>query len=297
VDPVALALSRADIDTAHHRSFRMSKPLQPITQSHVAAYARDGAVCVRGMFSADWVTRMRAIAERIIIDPAKHGLVGPSQGETMASVCYMSRNDAELRNLILESPAGEIAGRIIGSHEIRLYHDHLFAKFPRSPKLMQWHIDATAWPVTGEMAPNLWIALTRVTAETGRIEFVAGHHRHLVDNNILYGFREGHWSGPCPDFEKQRDNPALRFITWDLEPGDAVLFHPYTPHFSKGNDSPDQFRIALALRLFGDDVRWNPIEGKAHIPDVTDMIPGERPSGPFFPVLWSDDPNWQRGAA
>jgi ectoine hydroxylase-related dioxygenase (phytanoyl-CoA dioxygenase family) len=233
---------------------------------------------------------MRTLTERVILDPVGRGKLSISQSETMTSVCYMSRVDAELRDLILNSPAGEITGKVIGSHTIRLYHDHLFAKLPLSPKIMTWHVDATAWPVTGEMAPNIWIALTKVTAENGRIEFVAGHHRHMVDNKILYGFREGHWDGPCPDFQTRRDDPSLRFVTWDLEPGDAVLFHPNTPHYSKGNSSPDQYRIALALRLFGDDVRWHPIEGKAGIPDVdpADMVPGAAPDGPYFPVLWSD---------
>jgi ectoine hydroxylase-related dioxygenase (phytanoyl-CoA dioxygenase family) len=277
----------------------MTSPLQPITQAHVEAYVRDGAVCLRGMFAPAWIARVRAIADRIMADPTAHGLPGPSQGDTMTSVCFVTRTDPEWRALILDSPAGEIVGRVIGARTIRLYHDHLFAKPPRSPKIMQWHIDATAWPVTGEMAPNIWIALSPVTAENGRIEFVAGHHRTLVDNGILYGFREGHWDGPCPNFETRRGDPAVRFVTWDLAPGDAVLFHPYTPHFSKGNNSADQSRVALALRVFGDDVRWNPIAGKARIPDLDPaaMVPGEPPRGPLFPVMWSVDSPAQRGAA
>ncbi len=276
----------------------MSSPLQPVTAEHRAAYARDGVVCLRGMFAPEWVARMRRLADTIMGDPGRHGHLGPSQGEDMTSVCFMSRKDAELRDLILNSPAGEISGRVIGSSTIRLYHDHLFAKPPQSSRIMKWHIDATAWPVTGEMAPNIWIALSPVTAENGRIEFVAGYHRHLVDNNILYGYRDGHWDGACPDFETRRGDPSLRFVTWNLEPGDAVLFHPFTPHFSRGNASIDQPRVALALRLFGDDVCWNPIEGKARIPDVSpeNMQPGKSPDGPFFPVLWRD-PSAARGAA
>ena len=263
-------------------------PLNPITDEHRADYARDGVVCLRGMFDQEWIARLRRVADRVIADPEKFGVIGPSQGDTMTSVCFVNRTDADVRDFVLNSPAAEITGRVIGAREIRLYHDHLFHKPPHSPKIMQWHVDATAWPVTGEMAPNIWLALTPTNAENGRVEFVAGHHRYCVDNGISYGFRADQAGGLCPNFESRRDDPNTRFVTWDLEPGDALLFHPSTPHFSKGNDSASQHRTGIALRLFGDDVRWNPLDYKARIPGVDRLTPGERPSGEFFPVLWTD---------
>ncbi len=265
-------------------------PLHPITDEDRLAYQSDGVVCLRGMFDAEWVTRMRAAAERVIADPDKYGVLGPSQGETMTSVCYMWRNDQDFRDYIFESPAAEITGRVIGSKEIRMYHDHLFHKPPQSPRKMQWHTDATAWPVNGEMAPNIWLSLTEVDDENGRVEFVAGYHRYLVENGLQYGFKPEQNTGLCPVFEEERDNPDYRFITWDLAPGDCIVFHPSTPHFSKGNDSTDRPRIGLALRLFGDDVVWDPQPHKAVIPGLerSDLVPGEHPEGEFFPVLWCD---------
>jgi ectoine hydroxylase-related dioxygenase (phytanoyl-CoA dioxygenase family) len=256
-------------------------PLRPITDQDRADYRRDGAVCLRGQFDSEWIARMRAAAERVIADPGRYGVVGPSQGEVMTSVCYMWRADPDFRDFAFNSPAAELTGRVIGSSTIRMYHDHLFHK-----------------PLIGEMAPNIWVALTAADAENGRVEFVAGHHRAMVDNKLQYGFRPDQASGLCPDFENERGNPAYRFITWDLEPGDAVLFHPYTPHFSKGNMSADRPRIGLAMRLFGDDVVWDPRDYKARIPglDRSAQVPGEHPDGEFFPVLWRD-PDARRRAA
>jgi len=37
-------------------------PPRDITDDEVAAYARDGIVCLRGMFDAEWVARLRAAA-------------------------------------------------------------------------------------------------------------------------------------------------------------------------------------------------------------------------------------------
>ncbi|MCB2107608.1 MAG: phytanoyl-CoA dioxygenase family protein [Rhodobacteraceae bacterium] len=274
-------------------------PLHPITAENRAAYERDGVVCLRGMFDTEWIERMRAAAERVIADPGRYGLLGPSQDATMTSVCYLWRKDPEFRDYVFNSPAAEITGRVIGSSQIWMYHDHLFHKAPQSPRKMVWHIDATAWPVIGEMAPNIWVALTDVDDGNGRVEFVAGLHRRLVDNGVQYGFRPDQGSGPCPDFEKERNNPEYNFVTWDLAAGDCVVFHPYTPHFSKGNASIDRPRIGLALRLFGDDVVWDPRVYKAMVPGVdrSAMVRGRHPEGEMFPVLWRDPDTTTRSAA
>jgi ectoine hydroxylase-related dioxygenase (phytanoyl-CoA dioxygenase family) len=135
-------------------------------------------------------------------EPDRYGVLGPSQG-AMTSVCFMWRKPGAFRDFALNSPIGEVVGRVIGAETIRLYHDHLFAKPPRSPKIMQWHCDETAWPVRGEMAPNIWTAFSPVNAQNGRIEYVAGFHRHCVERGLHFGFRPDQANGLCPDFEKE----------------------------------------------------------------------------------------------
>ncbi len=262
-------------------------PLQPVTAEQVEIYRRDGVVLIRNVVDAEWISVMqRAIAE-VIAQPEQFGLLGPSHG-AMTSVCFMARKPGAFRDYALNSPIGEVVGRVIGADTIRLYHDHLFVKPPRSPKIMQWHCDETAWPVRGEMAPNIWTAFSPVNAENGRIEYVAGFHRHCLERDLHFGFRPDQANGVCPDFEKERNNPAFpfRFVGFDMEPGDAVVFHPHTPHFSKGNDSATQARIGLAVRMFGDDVRWHNAGYKIPIPDVPELPQGQPPDGEHFPVIW-----------
>lgn len=262
-------------------------PLEPVTAEHVETYRRDGVVLIRNMLDAEWIRTMQQAIAEVTARPAEFGLLGPSHG-AMTSVCFMWRNPGAFRDYVFDSPIGEVVGRVIGADSIRMYHDHLFAKPPRSPKVMQWHCDETAWPVRGEMAPNIWTAFSPVNAENGRIEYVAGFHRHCVERDLHFGFRPDQANGLCPDFEKERGNPAFpfRFVSFDMQPGDAVVFHPHTPHFSKGNDSASLARIGLAVRLFGDDVRWYNPGYKAPIPDVTEMPEGQAPEGELFPVIW-----------
>lgn len=262
-------------------------PLSPITAEHVETYRRDGVVVVRNMLDAEWIARMQAAIAEVVAQPEAHGVLGPSQG-AMTSVCYMWRKPGAFRDFVFESPVAEVTGQVIGANTIRMYHDHLFVKPPKSPKVMVWHCDETAWPVRGEMAPNIWTAFSPVNAENGRVEYVAAFHRHCVERGLRFGFKPDQASGLCPNFEERRDDPQFpfRFVGFDMEPGDAVVFHPHTPHFSKGNDSPTLARIGLAVRLFGDDVRWYNPGYKAYIPDVTEMPEGEPVDGEYFPVLW-----------
>jgi len=272
-----------------------------VTQELIDQYKEDGVVCLRQVVDEDWLGRLQDAAEKIIADPAgSGGELGPSQGDEMVSVSFMWRNPGVIRDYVLNSTVGEIVGEVIGAEEVMIFHDHLFVKPAMSPKVMPWHLDATVWPVKGEMAPNIWLALSPVNTENGRIEFLAGYHKYCVDNDVEYGFSPDQSDGLCPDFEAERDNSKFpyRYVSWDLEPGDAVIFHPATPHFSKGNDSSDMPRIGLALRMFGNDTVWHTKPPyKMQIPgiDYQKIHEGDSVEHELLPVIWKrSEPNSSR---
>jgi ectoine hydroxylase-related dioxygenase (phytanoyl-CoA dioxygenase family) len=272
-----------------------TRPLNPITQQHVDDYARDGVVCLRQMFDADWIGALQEGAARVIADPNAYGLTGPSHG-AMTSVSYLWRKPGIFRDFALNSPLGEIVGCVIGATTIQLFHDHLFHKPPMSPKEMVWHPDHF-WPFHGTMIPNIWTALSPVNAENGRIEFLAGYHRHCIENGLRYGPAGG--GRAFPDFQAEIARGQFDVISWDLEPGDAVLFHVDTPHYSKGNDSTTQGRTGLAVRVIGNDATWCTEPNLAPIPglDYRTMPAGTHPEpSEWLPLIWSRDPAAARAA-
>lgn len=265
------------------------RPLNPITAQHIADYARDGVVCLRQMFDAEWIDRLQQAAREVQADPARFGATGPSHG-AMLSVSHLFRKPGVFRDFALNSPAGEIVGRVIQADTVQMFHDHLFVKPPLSPSIMQWHADHL-WPFTGTMIPNLWVALSPVNRENGRIEFVAGYHKFCMETGSRFG-PAGDGTFRFPDFENERDNPdfAFEFKTWDLEPGDAVLFHVDIPHYSKGNDSDALARAGLAMRMLGDDAYWCPREGLMPVQglDLLGQEEGAHPAPcPELPVIWT----------
>jgi hypothetical protein len=75
-----------------------------------------------------------------------------------------------------------------------------------------------------------------------------------------------------------------------MEPGDILVVHPWTLHYSHGNPT-DDWRIAISVRVFGDDIRFAPRPDCVNLAGVSfdEMLEGERPEGPLFPLLYSED--------
>jgi hypothetical protein len=277
------------------------RPLRPISDDDRLTYAQDGAVCLRKVFDQDWIESLLPIAKRIVIDKEDFGLL-PHR-----PVNFMTRVIPEFRDLAFNSPLGEACGLTLGSKEIRFLFDQIFAKAPQSDAKTIWHNDRAGWPVTGKMIPSFWMPLTPIV-KANSLEVIAGTH----NNDVLY------WNStansrqmvkpegrvPVPDGEAVRNNPNFKFLSWEMEPGDALLIHPWVLHYSSGNPTGD-WRIAISIRPLGDDIRWDPRPECVNMAGISfdEMIPGEKPQGVMTPLIWSEDgrkddvSGYQRGFA
>lgn len=263
------------------------RPLRPITDEDAAIYARDGVVCLRRVLDAEWIDSLLPVARRLLIDREDFGLLPTYPGR------YMSRRIPEFRRLVFESAVAEAAARTMGSKTARFFFDEIFAKAPQSTEQTIWHTDRMGWPVSGGMVPSIWIPLTPIT-EANSLECIAGSQ---VEDKRYWLFspnarkmikpddRPGH-----PDGEARRKDPDARFLRWDMQPGDMLVVHPWTLHYSHGNPT-DDWRIAVSVRVFGDDIRFAPRPDCVNLAGVShdEMIEGEAPEGALFPLLYSED--------
>ena len=263
------------------------RPLRDITDEDRETYARDGTVCLRRVFNQDWIAALLPIARRVIVDKEDFGLLPNVPG------IWLARKIPEYRELAFNSPLGEACGKTIGSKKIRFFLDQVFAKAPNSQAKTVWHSDRGGWPVRGSMVPSFWMPLTPILKENC-LEVIAETHR----NDVVY------WNMTAnsrkmikpddrlnvPAGEEVRNNPDYRFLTWDMEPGDALLVHPWCLHYSSGNPT-DDWRIAVSIRVFGDDIVWDPRPECINVAGISldEMIPGEKPMGPLVPLIWSEE--------
>lgn len=267
-------------------------PARPVSPADIAAFQRDGVVCLRGVFDADWC-RVLNDAVREAMDSGRGRVREPKlaegQGRFYSSV-YQSDHDARLARLRDASPAPVVAASLMGADRVRFFYDQIFVKAPGTAAPTPWHNDLPFWPFEGEDLVSLWIALSPVSKETSGVQYVAGSHRWKRMFRAVTPDYDPAFMNPaheiCPDYGDgtHRD---VRVLSWDMEPGDVLCHHPLTVHGAAGNASATQWRIGLSIRYLGNDVRWDPRPHTMKLRRDPGVQPGQFPADDVaLPVIW-----------
>jgi Phytanoyl-CoA dioxygenase (PhyH) len=197
-------------------------------------FRRDGAVCVRGAFSPEEVALVERGIERNLAEPSAGAIVASrpdDAGRFVEDFCNW-QVIPEYEQFIRGSAAAAIAGELLGSERVRLFHDHLLVKEPGTSQRTPWHQDQPYYNVEGKQVVSMWMPVDPVALES-TLEFVAGSHlgpwlmpRTFLDEEAKW-FPEGSLE-ELPDIDA--DPEAFRILGWALERGDAVFFHMLTLH-------------------------------------------------------------------
>lgn len=122
------------------------------------------------------------------------------------------------------------------------YHSKMILKDAKVGGAWAWHQDYGYWYQNGLLFPNLcsvMIAVDKATEENGCLQVLKGSHKMGRINHILSGDQAG------ADLEHvEKAKKQLETIQCEMNPGDALFFHPNTLHCSASNLS-DKARWAL----------------------------------------------------
>jgi ectoine hydroxylase-related dioxygenase (phytanoyl-CoA dioxygenase family) len=262
----------------------------------VEDFARDGAVCVRGAFSPDEVALVERGIERNLAEPSQRAIVASrpdDPGRFVEDFCNWQAIP-EYEAFVRESPAAAIAGELMGSERVRLFHDHLLVKEPGTTQRTPWHQDQPYYNVEGTQTCSMWMPVDPVAREA-TLEFVAGSHLGPWLMPRTFMDAEAKWfpEGSLEELPGIDADPArFRILGWALEPGDAVFFHMLTLH-AAGGVSGGSRRRAFSVRFLGDDVTHAPRRWKTSpdFPGLADELPAGAPmEHPLFPLLWERSP-------
>lgn len=265
-------------------------PLAPISDEEVVSFWRDGALCLRGLFGTEWVEHMREAVEEDLAHPGPLAReYGKNGGRFLGDIGAWAVKPG-LRRFVEESPAAEIAARLLKSHKVNFLYDQLFVKEPGTAAITPWHQDGPYWPVRGDQILSIWFALDDVTVESSGVEYLKGSHRwgkeyrpvSFAGDAEMYRMLPG---DTLPDIEAMRGQ--FEVMNWDMKAGDCLIHHCMTVHGAPGNASSTRRRRAYATRWTGDDVVYAPREGQAAISvEPPTIAPGEPIDCAVFPRLW-----------
>jgi ectoine hydroxylase-related dioxygenase (phytanoyl-CoA dioxygenase family) len=262
-----------------------------VTPEVVAAYARDGAVVLRGILHAREIATLQHGIDANLAAPSPRAIVASQPddpGHFIEDFCNWQHN-AGYRSTVFETPLAHAAQLLMQSTTVRLYHDHMLTKEPGTRAPTPWHQDQPYYNVEGRQNTSFWIPVDPVRRHS-TLEFLAGSHlgpwlmpRTFMTNEARW-FPEGSLS-ELPNIEGDRSVHPI--IGWALEPGDLVAFHMLTLHASAGVDG-DRRRRVFSVRFLGDDMRHAPRRWKTspEFPGLADELPAGAPmEHALFPLL------------
>lgn len=103
-----------------------------VKQTHIDAYKKDGAVCIRQIITGEEIELLREGIESNLQFPSHRVKIASKNedpGQFIEDFCTWQTNPY-YQQFIFESPVSVIAGKLMESKQTRLYHDHLLVKEP-----------------------------------------------------------------------------------------------------------------------------------------------------------------------
>jgi ectoine hydroxylase-related dioxygenase (phytanoyl-CoA dioxygenase family) len=259
--------------------------------------AEDGVVLLKGALSPDEVQAVEDVYEYGRAHPSPGAYtVYPETGATFYIDTFNAANWPAYVPAFKDTSVPDHVARLWGSDDVWFFYEQLFLKEGGSMRRTPWHQDSSYLPVDGQHVAVCWISLDPLTAEES-LEFVRGSHAGPMFNTSA--FDSGDDTKPIdptldlprlPDVEASRDD--FDIVSWAIEPGDMVVFHPNALH-GGAPISPGRRRRTVSLRYFGADATFRPLrrivmdpEGKRVAETLEsafgDMAEGEPFRSPLF---------------
>lgn len=262
-----------------------------VSDALVQDFARDGAVCVRQLFTPEEIALLTEGIEANLAAPSPRAMVASradDPGRFFEDFCNWQDIPA-FRNFIFDTPVAALAARLMQSASVRLYHDHLLVKEPGTRQKTPWHQDQPYYNVEGRQNISFWIPVDPVP-RASTLEFVAGSHlgpwrmpRTFMSNQAKW-FPEGSLS-ELPDIESHREDFPI--VGWDMQPGDVVCFNMLTLHAAAGVQGSQRRRV-YSIRFLGEDMRHAPRRWTTSppFPGLAEVLPaGATMEHALFPLM------------
>ncbi len=259
----------------------------PVDDQVVAAFERDGHVCVRGLFDpAEFEEHAGRIVDAgVALAHDKRPIdERDTYGRAFLQSFNLWRTDPVIEDFVLSARFGRVAAALLGAVGVRLYHDQGLFKEPHGGRT-PWHQDQFYWPLSSDQTVTVWIPLADITVEVGSMTFVDGSHR--------MGDLRGREISDASDaeFSSLIERDALSTTTHGaMAVGDVTFHHGWTIHSAPPNPT-DSLRPVMTMIYLADGMRVGNAPLSAHEDFDRRMWlggaePGTLIGGASNPLVW-----------
>jgi phytanoyl-CoA hydroxylase len=206
-----------------------------LTPQQVAGYERDGYLIVRDFLSQPEVDKLYRIATADeVLRSHAFDLNDQSGKKTKLTLWYNPGDDA-FGLLTRSKRMVEAADRLLdGDSAVCHFHSKLMVKEPRVGGAWEWHQDYGYWYKNEFLFPDqllsVMVAITMANKANGCLQVIGGSHKL---GRIEHGFA-GEQVGAAQHYvDLALQTMPLVYV--ELQPGDALFFHPNLLHRSAAN--------------------------------------------------------------
>jgi ectoine hydroxylase-related dioxygenase (phytanoyl-CoA dioxygenase family) len=248
-----------------------------LSDEQIANFEKDGVMLLKGVIGGNWLGTLHRMVEKDVAEPGPH-MERLGAGGAVFDDYNMWQHLDDARAWETTGPYPEIAAQLMRSQQVNLFMDQLIIKYPGATETTPWHQDTTYMGVDGRNFLTFWTT-TRAISKELTVEYVRGSHNWgtvfapFVDGPITvgeipsYAFRQeaiklkdgstrkGTSDLPIPDIEGNRDDYDI--VSFDVEPGDAIVFFANICHKGQGNAADaTEPRVSVIARYCGDDATY-----------------------------------------
>jgi len=248
----------------------------PITDEQIRRFRTEAFVKLPGVLTPGTVRRLRTRL-REMLDETVDAEVGFQSRE------MMWLDDDLVRAAVLSPRIGGISAALLGTTQVRLYHDNALSKEPGAGRT-PWHYDAHHFPLDSPKVLTVWIPLQPTPREMGPLAFARGNDvGELVDDLEFDKHGTSYDRGVSEAFRAH----GVQVEDGPFDAGE-VSFHGANCFHTAGANRTTEARVVLANTYFADGTRVVPsptmVSG-----DWRKFIPGAEPgqvvASPHNPLL------------
>jgi hypothetical protein len=214
---------------------------------------RDGVVMLKGALPPEVFGKLEAAVEWSLANPSPTAVrFYPGEAAT-----FLEDRGQHHAGVAREIGLAAMVGALWGEDRMWYLGEQLFLKEGGTSRRTPWHQDTSYLRMMGAQLVACWISLDPLPKEHC-LEFVRGSHRGVLYNGSAFAAHDDtaplykHSKLPrLPDIQGARE--GFDIVSWNVEPGDLIVFHLGVLHGGAGT-TPGLRRRTISMRFLGPDV-------------------------------------------